>query len=312
MLHVAAITIGWWNMLRHCAFVLMIGAVPMVLGSGASATAGVGSGLIERGTREARVVVVRVRNERRHKSANEDDMALFEEGQYEFSARDYRSARRAFEELTTKFPDSEYALKAQKYLAMIYAREQGEGALDRASLNEAATGGVAGQSPILTPRREQGRLFSPQPSIRTDVREPVVDARLQQMFLLHAGDRVFFAEQSARLGRKAEVALARQAKWMRARRGLRFRVIGHADDGGSHNEDERLSRERALAVRERLVAAGIPDDLIDVVAAGRSQRLADCSDPGCAAQNRRVIIQMLRSDDPIRDATAVGRTKTKH
>lgn len=111
----------------------------------------------------------------------------------------------------------------------------------------------------------------------------------EDIFRREAGDRVFFSSSSAEIGGRARAVLAVQAEWLRKNPSLRLTIEGHADDGGSTEQEIRLSAERAEAVRDRLIADGIEPKRIAVVARGREQRLATCPDPACSAQNRRAV-----------------------
>ena len=108
-------------------------------------------------------------------------------------------------------------------------------------------------------------------------------------FQSEAGDRVFFAEGSAELGTRARAALDAQAAWLRAHPSIAVTVEGHADDWGSARDNLEISQKRAAAVRERLIAGGVPAERIVTVAFGRTRRAADCAAPMCNAQNRRSI-----------------------
>lgn len=85
----------------------------------------------------------------------------------------------------------------------------------------------------------------------------------------------------------------------RLRLATAIRVTGHADPLGAPAYNLRLSRERAEAVRERLVALGIDPSRVDVAAAGSAAPAAACSslaDRGariaCLAPERRVELEV--------------------
>ena len=109
---------------------------------------------------------------------------------------------------------------------------------------------------------------------------------LRRRFLLEAGDRVFFAENSDVIGARARATLDQQARWIKSQPGLVVTLIGRADDGGSAAQALVLSSGRAEAVRQRLLAAGIADDKIFIEARGDRDPLAVCREALCKAQNR--------------------------
>ncbi len=109
---------------------------------------------------------------------------------------------------------------------------------------------------------------------------------LRRRFLIEAGDRVFFAENSDAIGARARATLDQQARWLKSQPGLVVTLIGRADDGGTAAQALLLSNGRAEAVRQRLLAAGIADDKIFIEARGDRDPLAVCRDVICKAQNR--------------------------
>ena len=71
-----------------------------------------------------------------------------------------------------------------------------------------------------------------------------------------------------------------------------FIVVGHSDAVGAEQQNERMSKLRAEAVADALVARGIPYSAIDVSWQGASD-LAVATDSGTPEQaNRRVTIEV--------------------
>jgi OOP family OmpA-OmpF porin len=65
---------------------------------------------------------------------------------------------------------------------------------------------------------------------------------------------------------------------------------GHADEIGTPGANQQLSMERANAILERLMAAGIDPSRVTVVGYGESRpRASNATDEG-RAQNRRVDV----------------------
>jgi OOP family OmpA-OmpF porin len=74
-----------------------------------------------------------------------------------------------------------------------------------------------------------------------------------------------------------------------------LRVQGHADRRGPESYNEELSRRRAAAVKDYLVAKGIPSHLVDVEAYGEQQpAVPDATTEPEYAQNRRVEFRIIR------------------
>jgi peptidoglycan-associated lipoprotein len=115
-------------------------------------------------------------------------------------------------------------------------------------------------------------------------------AEYRHAFLIDVGDRVFFAENSAAIGGRARSIIEQQAHWLNARPDLSIMVIGRADGEGDWNAARDLSLRRAQAVRDRLVAAGLPRTRVEIKAVGDQDRVAVCNGPQCEAQNRNAEI----------------------
>lgn len=108
-------------------------------------------------------------------------------------------------------------------------------------------------------------------------------------FQTEAGDRVFFSEDSAELGTRARAAIEAQAAWLLRHPQVSVTIEGHADDPGTPGRNHDLSRQRAQAVRTRLIERGVAPERVTIVAYGRERRVADCPGGLCTAQNRRTV-----------------------
>jgi OOP family OmpA-OmpF porin len=69
-------------------------------------------------------------------------------------------------------------------------------------------------------------------------------------------------------------------------------IEGHTDSSGSESFNQRLSQQRADAVKAYLVDEGIAADKIEAIGYGESQPIADNSTSAGKAQNRRVEIKV--------------------
>jgi outer membrane protein OmpA-like peptidoglycan-associated protein len=74
----------------------------------------------------------------------------------------------------------------------------------------------------------------------------------------------------------------------------RLKVVGHCDDLGSDEYNDRLSAQRAASVKDYLVSRGVDADRIDTVGFGRRQPLVNESSDEARAQNRRVELWVMR------------------
>jgi outer membrane protein OmpA-like peptidoglycan-associated protein len=79
--------------------------------------------------------------------------------------------------------------------------------------------------------------------------------------------------------------------------GLRIQVEGHTDSVGSDDYNQKLSEQRAGAVRDYLVAQGVPSSGISAVGYGKANPVASNDTAAGRQQNRRV--ELVVSGDPI-------------
>jgi peptidoglycan-associated lipoprotein len=102
-------------------------------------------------------------------------------------------------------------------------------------------------------------------------------------------DRVFFAVDQATLSPEATAVIDAQVGWLQANPGMPILVEGHADERGTREYNLALGARRASAVRNHMVARGIPDARVSTITFGRERPVATCSDESCFTQNRRAV-----------------------
>jgi outer membrane protein OmpA-like peptidoglycan-associated protein len=73
---------------------------------------------------------------------------------------------------------------------------------------------------------------------------------------------------------------------------LKIRVDGYADPRGTIDENLKLSQERANAVRDLLLAAGLGEEVMEVNAYGKSQSVAADSDGYALERRVRLTLQI--------------------
>jgi outer membrane protein OmpA-like peptidoglycan-associated protein len=133
------------------------------------------------------------------------------------------------------------------------------------------------------------------PSVRLRLALPEFQrclAGVMQLDFMPAGEyRVDFENDSTRLGYLARRGLEPAIQRYKASRsGIgRIVVAGHADSKGSTSANERVSLERARAVRDYLVERGIPRQRIEVRGYGERWEL----DPGNPESNRRATVWLV-------------------
>jgi outer membrane protein OmpA-like peptidoglycan-associated protein len=207
-------------------------------------------------------------------------------------AGDVKTAKRRLQNLVDRFPRTHAAADGRIDLAKLRGRQtgtivpQGLGVLGPAGA--ARSPGNDGQSLGIMPP-----VAGWQPTIKPDalnLREALIEA---------AGDRVFFKRGSIRLNPGAAKVLRNQARWLKKHKHVKVRIVGHADDPGSLQKNMRLSHDRAVAVRKRLIRYGIRPRRLSVFSYGKTSPIAICTINTCAQQNRRVVteIRALRSTE---------------
>jgi chemotaxis protein MotB len=104
---------------------------------------------------------------------------------------------------------------------------------------------------------------------------------------------VTFASGSAKLTAQAEASLRGIAASLLAHPTARFEVAGYTDATGARPANERLSLERAEAVRAFLVSAGVPADRLVARGYGPTDPVASNSTSEGRELNRRVELHRL-------------------
>jgi outer membrane protein OmpA-like peptidoglycan-associated protein len=73
---------------------------------------------------------------------------------------------------------------------------------------------------------------------------------------------------------------------------LKIRVDGYADPRGSEEDNMKLSQDRANAVRDLLLSAGLEEDVLEVNAYGKSQSVAADTDGYALERRVRLTLQI--------------------
>lgn len=234
---------------------------------------------------------------------------LFADGMARIDRGQVWAGQRRLEVLVARFPRSAEAARARRVLGEVYRGRTRDDALaaasqdsDRTKLAEpapqpAAPAGAASRGADIATGAlgSEPKADAAEPPAAAPAWQPVLtrSARLENVLRAEAGDRVFFSEGSADISTRSRAVLVAQARWLARNPYVHVIVEGHADESGSDGHNLAISRERAEMVRQRLIEAGIAGERISIAAKGRSERIAACDSPLCAAQNRRVVTLVL-------------------
>jgi peptidoglycan-associated lipoprotein len=111
----------------------------------------------------------------------------------------------------------------------------------------------------------------------------------QQDLEASAGDRVFFAFDRSDISAEAREILTRQADWLRRYPNVSVTIEGHCDERGTREYNLALGERRAQAVKNVLVASGIPTSRISTISYGKERPIVVGSNEEAWAQNRVAI-----------------------
>lgn len=111
----------------------------------------------------------------------------------------------------------------------------------------------------------------------------------QQDLAATAGDRVFFAFDRADISSEAQQILQRQAEWLRRYPNVSVTIEGHCDERGTREYNLALGERRANAVKNVLIAAGIPAARLATISYGKERPIVPGSTEDAYAQNRVAV-----------------------
>lgn len=98
---------------------------------------------------------------------------------------------------------------------------------------------------------------------------------------------MYFGYDSWALDAKARAALDRVAGALRERADQAITIEGHCDERGTVDYNLALGERRAVAARDYLVAAGVPQTRLHTVSYGKERPFAQGTGENIWAQNRR-------------------------
>lgn len=108
------------------------------------------------------------------------------------------------------------------------------------------------------------------------------------------GSTINFSTASTIVGASSDNALTAIARAAGSCAGV-LRIEGHTDNVGRAGYNAILSRKRAEAVREALIARGVPAERLVAQGVGSGQPIADNRTEDGRARNRRIEIRTVRS-----------------
>jgi len=110
-----------------------------------------------------------------------------------------------------------------------------------------------------------------------------------QDFVQNVGDRVFFDFDKSVIKPEGRTTLQRQAEWLKKYPNVTVTIEGHCDERGTREYNLALGERRATAVRNALVALGIPAARTKTISYGKERPAVLGSNEAAWAQNRRGV-----------------------
>jgi peptidoglycan-associated lipoprotein len=124
---------------------------------------------------------------------------------------------------------------------------------------------------------------------------PVLEADLKAKA---GSDTVRFARDSYVLTPQAQATLTAQAQWLLTHPYVSASIEGHADVRQTRDYSLALGERRAAAVRNYLIALGVPPQQLQIVSWGRERPTSDPVHDATWLQNSRVVTVLKQPQQP--------------
>jgi peptidoglycan-associated lipoprotein len=108
-------------------------------------------------------------------------------------------------------------------------------------------------------------------------------------FRQNVGDRVYFDTDASTVREDGRATLTKQAAWLKQYATYQITVEGHCDERGTREYNIALGERRATAVRQFLIAQGVPAARLKTISYGKERPEVVGSDEGSWARNRRGV-----------------------
>jgi peptidoglycan-associated lipoprotein len=117
------------------------------------------------------------------------------------------------------------------------------------------------------------------------------DVSIATLFEQNVKD-VFFDYDKSEIKQDMMSTLRDNANWLKSNPNVRFTIQGHCDERGSEEYNLGLGDRRANAVKEYLLAQGIPANRISTVSYGEERPVCRDETEACFEKNRRAHFEM--------------------
>lgn len=144
------------------------------------------------------------------------------------------------------------------------------------------------------PKLAEANRPEPETDVAAMEPEPEPEPALRRISL---SSDTYFEFDKAVLTEEGKGKLDEIARTLKQARDPNIRIVGHADQIGSEDYNLKLSRERARAVEQYLLAQGVPAQALEVQAMGEANPVKQCEGMrgqaliDCLGPNRRTDIE---------------------
>jgi len=105
-------------------------------------------------------------------------------------------------------------------------------------------------------------------------------------FKQNVGDRVYFDTDQSVIRDDGRQTLSKQAEWLKKYTNYPITIEGKCDERGTREYNIALGERRANAVKQYLVAQGLPAQRVNTISYGKERPEVVGSDEGAWARNR--------------------------
>ena len=141
----------------------------------------------------------------------------------------------------------------------------------------------------LSPSNAETQVTQATPPVETPMVQPAMAVQVKSPLAPVAVslDDVFFAYDSATIRPAQQAGLNTTVRWLKTNAQAPVRIEGNCDERGTAEYNLALGERRAVAVKEYLLAAGVPADRISTISYGKERPVAPGHDESAWQLNRR-------------------------
>jgi len=156
------------------------------------------------------------------------------------------------------------------------------------------------QQPTVTPKESETKTAAIKPSERVtekqlakiETKEDVRSDQYKEMKDLF--EDIYFDYDEYEISAAARAVLEKISTWMLTNRAAKISIEGHCDERGTNEYNLALGDRRAKAVRDVLIALGVPLGRIEMISYGEEKPVCSEKTDACYAKNRRAHFVMLK------------------